>query len=53
MREDENRALPTAEMGVAEFVLGIIPLTVVALIGIIAAQTVWSIGASILMLRSR
>lgn len=40
-------------VSIAGFVLGIIPLTVVALIGIIAAQTVWSVGAGVLMQRSR
>jgi hypothetical protein len=40
-------------VSIAGFVLGLIPLTVVALIGIIAAQTVWSIGVGVLMVRSR
>lgn len=40
-------------LSIAGFVLGIIPLSVVALIGIIAAQTVWSVGAGTMMLRSR
>jgi hypothetical protein len=33
--------------------LGLVPLTVVALVGVIAAQTAWSIGVGVLMLRSR
>jgi hypothetical protein len=32
---------------------GLIPLTVVALVGLILAQTAWSIGAGLLMIRSR
>ena len=43
-------------VGVAGFIgipSGLIPLTVIALIGLILAQTAWSIGAGVLMIRSR
>ena len=42
-------------VGVAGFIgipTGLIPLTVVALVGLIFGQTIWSIGAGALLVRS-
>lgn len=55
-----GRARPLGWFGIAlgavsaaGFVLGLIPLTVAALIGVIAAQSAWSVGAGVLMICSR